>query len=295
MDTQIAQLALESLDTLNESGYHNTVSLMRGVFLPYNKIGNTNRYKDFIDNKRTLSLENNYIKVTIAKHLLTQIHANILDVIMTKLNPQVSENGRIYVECTLYELQKHLGLKWKNDTEAINKFLSQMVETPISLRRNTSNTSKAPYDFHIIEKFYKDESTDKFIIVLSPDFVNSYFKDTLVNYKPLVDFILSFKYPMNQAIARFLISQGRITIEIEHLFLTIGIDASISRKEKIRIIKNIFQEKDLFAKLGITITRNKKFHYEFHYNKNKKNKKKVYFSNKQNLLNPATEKPQEEL
>ena len=281
----VTQLALEPLDKLNKAGWHNTVSLMRGVFLPYKKIGNTKLYKDFIASKRTLSRENNHIEMTVTMHPLTQIHANILDVMMTKLNSEVSGDGYMYVECSLYELQNQLGFEWKNDTKAITKFLSQMVEATIWIKNKTSNVS---YAFHIIEKFYKEESTGKFIIVFASDFIKSYFKDMLINYRPLVDTILSFKYPVNQAMARFIISQKHINISIMNLLQAIGIDiANLSRKEKSKLIKHVLneEEKEVFGKLGIAITRDDTFVYA----KNQQNKKKVYFSNKLKGLNPIGE------
>ncbi len=259
---------------LLQTGCHNTVSLMRGVFLPYKKIKKTNLIKEFEKNGKKLSFENSHIKVEITMHLLTQIHANILDVMMTKFHPTIDGNGDLYVECTLYELQKHLGLKWKNNSVLIKRFIDQMIESTVWLY---IKTHKVSYGFHIVESIKKDEKSGKFRIVFNKDFINSYFKDTLINYKALVDDILSFKYSSNQAVARFLISQKHINIWLENLLKAIGIDTSnISRVEKNKVIRNIFKEKELFEKLGITITSNKKDHVVFQYVKHKK----VYFNEK---------------
>ena len=259
----------DTIDKLIESKFHNTVSLMRGVFLPYKKVKNTKLYKDFVNNNNTLYFENSYIRTVISGHILTQLHANIIDIIMTKLNPQVSEEGYVFVQPSFYELQKYLGWKYKNDTKTIKELLSQLIETKISI---FSKTRKIFHEFHILEEVWSDNT-----IIFSPEFIDFYFKDYLIiNYRLLVDVILSFKYSTNQAIARFLISQKRINIGIENLLPAIGIDRSVSRKEKVRIKKHIIQEKDKFEELGMTINENLTFIYQ----KNKKNKEKVYFSGK---------------
>ena len=256
----------DAIDKLIESKFHNTVSLMRGVFLPYKKVKNTKLYKDFVNNNNTLYFENSHIKTVISGHILTQLHANIIDIIMTKLNPQVSEEGYVFVQPSFYELQKYLGWKYKNDTKTIKELLSQLVETNISI---FSKTQAIFHEFHILEEVWPDNT-----IIFSPKFIDFYFKDYLIiNYRPLVDVILSFKYSTNQAIARFLISQKRINIGIENLLSAIGIDRSVSRKEKVRIKKHIIQEKDKFEKLGMTINENLTFIYK----KIRKTKRKYTF------------------
>jgi len=260
----------DAIDKLIEK-FHNTVSLMRGVFLPYKKVKNTKLYKDFVNNNNTLYFENSHIKTVISGHILTQLHANIIDIIMTKLNPQVSKEGYVFVQPSFYELQKYLGWKYKNDTKTIKELLSQLIETKISI---FSKTRKIFHEFHILKKVWTDNTINT--IVFSPEFIDLYFKDYLINYRPSVDVILSFKYSTNQAIARFLISQKDINIGIEKLLSAIGIDRSVSRKEKVRIKKHIIQEKDKFEELGMTINENLTFIYQ----KNKKNKEKVYFSGK---------------
>ena len=274
-----------SLKSLLKTGCHSTVSQHRGMFLPYKKIENTKFYKEFVKQGRKFSFENSYIKVEIARHPLTQIHANILDVMMTKLGPKIDENGNLYVETTLYELQKHLGLKKKNDTEFINKFIKQMIEATIQIYRKKPKVSYGL--FHIIESIKRDDNSGKLRIVFNKDFINSYFKDTLLNYRVLVDDILCFKYAPNQSIARFLLSQKRLKIGIDTLFQTIGIDVSlISRRERNKLIKNIFKEKDLFEKLGITITSGKQGKTLLKYVKHEK----VYFNDKLNALKSKTER-----
>jgi len=276
---------IPSLKSLLKTGCHSTVSQHRGMFLPYKKIENTKFYKEFVKQGRKFSFENSYIKVEIARHPLTQIHANILDVMMTKLGPKIDENGNLYVETTLYELQKHLGLKKKNDTEFINKFIKQMIEATIQIYRKKPKVSYGL--FHIIESIKRDDNSGKLRIVFNKDFINSYFKDTLLNYRVLVDDILCFKYAPNQSIARFLLSQKRLKIGIDTLFQTIGIDVSlISRRERNKLIKNIFKEKDLFEKLGITITSGKQGKTLLKYVKHEK----VYFNDKLNALKSKTER-----
>lgn len=188
---------------------------------------------------------------------LDQRHRDLLDVLMTHHNDSFEhDDGALSLMCSLYTLQKHLGIKPVHHHRII-QHLEDMASTSIVLRNHRSSWT-AHYkmvDYHA----YIDDEAEKFKkkryhIRLSPGFMALYQHDLKVHYPALLPKILAIKNPVARALARHCVTHRDYKRTLVDALKEIGAIDDYTPARTIRHQKQAVKtQADLLAVVGIEV------------------------------------------
>lgn len=203
--------------------FNATVTELRtGIFAPISKVSfNSVVYKNFVANKRSREIETSWGSAIVSGNILTQIHRDILDLILLKKSEikDVKEGKAVYFK--LAEISKTFSpskIDQKNYTW-IKQKLKEIQSTVIEFK---DIKSKDFITFNIISKTGFSENIDSFGIVFSEDY-KKYIEDNVtVDYGEALDSLLKVQSALLRAIVRFFWTHKHINISVEQLLKSIG-------------------------------------------------------------------------
>jgi len=229
---------------------------------------NEKKKTEFID--KTIIFENDKYLVELKGFKLTQTHRDILDIALYHGDnslEKIANDGKAIRLFSLYDIQKNLGHKFKNNNNWIEKKITEMQQ---SLFKITDNKTKDWIQFSIIDVAKYSDKHNRYAIIISDLYLAFFEKEISINYKQLLPNIINLKHAQTKAVVRYLLSfQNSIQINIDNLLKKIGISGSKRNLEKIR--KNVIEElKEVGYKFGIeliktTTDRRKKSDYTIKY------------------------------
>jgi len=272
----------------------NSISQMRNaLFLPYIKIENTNLYKQFIANERKVVLfENEYYKLEIMDHLLSQVHRDILDVVLNrKLIPL--EGDRAYVSFHINSLLKELNLhNGKTDRDWVKQKLEELKRVNIKII-SKKDEAKETSLYNICDIARYSEKLEQYLLVLSTDYLRMLSQDILVNYSNYLPHILSIEHGVIKAFVRYVFSHTWVNKTVDSVLLEIEVDPKTMGKRNYQKIKKSIREYD-FLIFGISVLNNrvkyKKMDDIYFYNADNEIKKRTNIPVKANQYPRSDEK-----
>jgi hypothetical protein len=196
-----------------------TEEVKLNIFAPVDKIFDKDKYKI-----ETVVYDDKKYSVTISGTRLTQIHRDILDIALfhgsSELEEQVKEDIPVRT-FSLYEIQKHLKYKNRyNNTWLISKF-KELKRATIIIR---DKELEEEVEFNIIRIAKRSEKLKEFVLVFEELYMNFFENQISIDYKKLLDNILSIKHPQTKACIRYLLSfKSGHQINIDSLLKKVGV------------------------------------------------------------------------
>jgi hypothetical protein len=254
--------------------------LKNNIFLPYEK-----EKKEPVEN--LVIFENKYlvggIKITINGYKLNQLHRDILDIALyygdNSLEKMTNDNRPIRL-ISLYEIQKHLKYKSKNNNTWLDKKIQELKRTTINIKIKEVGWA----EFNIIDIAKYSKKQNKYAIVISDWYMMFFEKEISIGYKEYLPIILGLKNPQSKALARFLLSNTTdMQIDLDKAMYYIGIDENKMTKRNYNWNKNkILEDIEKLKELNIEFIKKsddkRKKDYLIKYKKLPKIK--IYFPNK---------------
>ena len=209
-----------------------------------------------------LVIENSYGKATIENCKLTQVHRNLLDVILAYHHGlYFYQDGAAGFLVDLYEVQNILQIYASNHTWVLKK-LKDMMTTVFEVETKEWMITGAIVRKHNYSKEDAEHTPDKFgenklyYIILEAQFMEFFKLDTNVLYFEFVEKIINLKSAICQALVRFCLSHRQLNQDLEEVLKQIGVlRKDTHKREKSRILQEIFLESEaLINEFGIQIT-----------------------------------------
>ena len=174
--------------------------------------------------------ENEFFKASLTGYKLSQLHKDILDVILYKGDSNIEEMlkdiSKAVRTFTLYQIQKKLyqnkefkqiiendkkRKKYTNNSWLKRK-IKELTRATINIEVKLENKKKMWIEFHIIEEVkvieYDDDNPRKqrFFIIFSKRFLDFLKSDILINYENYLDDLIKLKTGQAKALARYMMS-----------------------------------------------------------------------------------------
>jgi len=259
-----------SIEKLFNDGFINNANLMRlNVFLPFNKIKNTNIYKEFLKNDSRILIKSKNFSVEIRNRLLTQIHRDVLDILIDLRRSQAvinkNDNFTLVITFSKYEILKRLGYKkiGKQTYKWLNKILEELtdVKFTISIKAEGWTTTG------ILEKVQYSKKQKKYMAVFTTDFIRyiDKFDSIFVNYSYFLDDIIKIKSAETKSFIRHIISNEFKRDKFKNILNELGINTiSVGLRQYQKIKKEIKSYADILNKIGIEINGDENVLYAKH-------------------------------
>ena len=234
--------------------------LRLAMFAPIQKFSHNSKTAIEMKEKKRIVRKTNWGSVKIEKTLLSQNHRDLLDCILTygePIEPLDGENTIAY-KFSLYNLLKKIygeHTKTKN-TEPINKMLTDMLSSVISIEPSTGDFAK----FQILSFAGYKKEIDSYYVKFNQEYVRFFSKSLSINYQDSLPDILQIKEPMIKAIIRLALTQkDAITMKIydptaeegrSGILEAIGypIESPTQKKRAFKILK---ENSDVLKKYGV--------------------------------------------
>jgi len=195
------------------------------IFAPLLKISNKEKYK----NEFVVYEDNDFI-VSLQGTKLTQIHKDILDI--TFFYGKNYKKGNLFGKSiSLYEIQKKLNYKKKNNHKWIAIKLEELKRTNIQILRKKD---KMKLEFSILRATIIDPTKKQYAILIEELYLMFFESFISINYKTLLDKILSLENGTTKAIVRYLFTFKEHQINIDKLLKRVGVNCSKRTFEKHR-------------------------------------------------------------
>jgi hypothetical protein len=197
-----------------------TVTELRvGIFAPIEKISaNSTIYKDFIKNNRKRKLTTPWGEVTVKGNILTQIHRDIIDAIMSIGTIEKTDNNNFMISFIGAELLRYLGKSPKNHTW-LKKILDELKTTNIEYTDKKGNS----IDFNISSAGGYSSQKGVFVVMLTESYVKFYEQEVVVNYKQEIPQLIKVDDALVKAIIRFFFTHAnKVSFNLEKLLDTLG-------------------------------------------------------------------------
>ncbi len=200
-------------------------------FAPVEKIPNKNKYSF-----KTKIFETKELEIIIRGVRLTQIHRDILDIILfygdSSIENQIKENVPVR-KFSLYQILKALGHKDPTaNTEWIKNKIDDLTNTTITMK---NKIIEEELSFHIVRVAKYSKILDSYILVIE-DLYLKFFENTIsINYKELLPEILKLKNAVTKMTIRYLLTHSNgVNINIDKLLKKIGVIGGKRNLEKQR-------------------------------------------------------------
>ena len=216
------------------------------IFAPYEK-------KNIKVSENHVIFENDEFKVSINGYMLNQIHRDILDIALyygdSKLESQVDDSRPVRL-FSLYDIQRHLNYKSKNQHLWLDRKFKEMKRTTINIQ---SKTDESWIEFNIIDIASYSQKQSKYALVISELYMNFFDTQISVNYKSYLPIILSLSAQTKAAVRYLLSHSNDFQIDLELLMEKIGIQKnSISHFSFTKNKNKILDDEEKLKALNIT-------------------------------------------
>lgn len=219
------------------------------IFSPFSKVErkqlNTTVYEDI-----------NY-KVELKGFLLNQIHRDIIDIASYFGDSSYDKSTkdirpiRIF---SLYDIQKHLNYKSKNQNNWIDNKFSEIQQSVIKI---TDKNESDWIQFNIIEVAKYSKKLNSYAMIISELYMLFFENEISINYKNYLHDILKLN-PQTKALARFILSHSNsFIIHLDKALKKIGIckqNMSIQAYRANR--RKVLQDDDKLMSLNIQLIKN---------------------------------------
>ena len=211
---------------------HSTVDELRiGVWAPISKLTKASTtYKNFVANKNVRILQTPWGKVEIRNRILTQIHKDIFDAIISnKSNIRTLSNGYVAVYFSLYNVLKILGKSTSNQ-----KWLKDKIDEISDVRIKLINNDKDTISFNILAKVAWSESQSMYGIIIDNDYLNFFLKSLTIKYSNRLYSIARIHDSLIKAIIRFFLTHNvekyPFSIKLNKLLISVGYPLESTRQ-----------------------------------------------------------------
>jgi hypothetical protein len=242
--------------------YSSTVDELRsGMFAPIAKIPhNSLIYKNFIENRNIRIIENSWGKVELRNRILTQIHRDIIDAILSVSKEMNKINSGIEVYFSTTDVLKKLKQKNLKNHTWLREKIKEIADFRVVLSKNGEDRS-----FNIFTEDDSSEGKGLNRVVFTNRYLKFFDESLLINYKNELDKLLEVESALLKAIIRFFWthSSPKFSISIEGnnnkkgLLETIGFPM-----DSIRIVqkakKEIRDNQEFLKEYGIIYEEDKK-------------------------------------
>jgi len=179
-------------------------------------------YKDFIANKRKRWVKTMWGEVCIRGSLLTQLHKDILDVIvLCSKKSEILEDNRLFIDFSISEILRQYGDKGTN-----HKWLKGILEEIMQAVVSIKDSNEIIYYFHIISAMKYNEKGDFAGIILSSEYLEFYQKTIAINYNKEIKNIVAIENSLIKSIVRFFLTHNEINISLDNLLLALGMQVN---------------------------------------------------------------------
>lgn len=210
-------------------------------------------YKDFLKNKRTRTINTQWGNVTIRGSLLTQIHKDILDlIILNNTKIQILKDQRISVDFCISNVLKSYG-----DAGFNYKWFKNILEDIIGAVIKIKLENQTEFYFHIISAMGYNEKNDFGGIILSKEYLDFYQKTIAINYNKEIQSIVLIENSLIKSIIRFFLSHNQINITLENLLIALGLEINTKDRYFRKIKQEIKESKNIFSNFKIKFNENK--------------------------------------
>jgi hypothetical protein len=205
------------------------------------------------EKEESFIFENEFFKVELKGYKLNQLHKDILDIAIYFGNNSFDgkfQGNYIMRTFSLYEIQKHLNYKTKNNNYWLIEKIRELQQTLIILH---DKKKKETWSFPIIETFKFSEKLNTYAIIFHPLYYTFFSSNISIDYKELVQEILNLKHGITKAVIRYLITHKEgININIDKILDFVGVRGS---KRNIEYQRKILLEelKEIKSKFNIEL------------------------------------------
>ena len=216
------------------------------IFAPYEK--------KQTEHVNTIVYEDTRYKVELKGFRLNQTHRDLLDIASyfgdNSLEQKV-EDKRPLRTFSLYEVQKHLNYKCKNNNKWIDDKFSEIQQSIIKI---TDKSDGSWVQFNIIDVAQYSQKINRYAMVISELYMLFFENEISVGWKDYLKDILSLN-AQSRALARFILSHSNsFTIGLDKAMEKIGIDKSKMTPKSFRANRRkILENRDELKLLNILI------------------------------------------
>ena len=218
----------------------NSKEIKFNLFAPLLKISSKERYKT-----EFLVYEDDEFIVNLQGIKLTQIHKDILDIALY-FGKDYKKNELIGKTISLYEIQKKLNYKKKNNNRWIERKLEELKRTNIQIIRKKD---KAKLEFSILRAILIDPSINQYAILFEELYLLFFENFVSINYKPLLQDILNLENGVTKAVIRYFLTFREHQINVDKLLKKVGIqgDERNLRKHRKTLLNELNKVKNIFG------------------------------------------------
>lgn len=232
------------------------------LFAPISKLsGNSTMAKAFEENGSKRTVKTSWGSAEIRNVLLTQLHKDLLDCIMTHaIATKRLEKGGIALYFYLNDILNHYGDKGKN-TNWLKEKLDELADVRLKYYRTDESDDDDMSDFRIFYKSAYSAKEKMYCVILDETYVKLYEAGVSLDYRDELPRLLQLKSPIMKAIIRFFFSHNHSIIGLEKLLVAIGYPDQ-SKRSKQLLRKELSENVEMFMSFGITYDPEKQmFHY----------------------------------
>jgi hypothetical protein len=254
-------------------GNATVLELRTGIFAPLNKIPlNSAMGKSFIANKRTRTIETSWGKAIVKGNILTQVHRDILDCILVHAHDiRMANDGSVSCAFSPYEIAKHYYSKDSNvkiNSKWLEKQITELQTSAIELRAKDSDEDFISFNivslFAKSTKVFSKKNTPLYMVRISKEYVHFFANQLALNYRGVLNDLLTINSSLIKSIVRFMISHQNITISLDELLKSIGYDINdLSKQSKWKVKMEVKESANILTGFGISMdekTMNLKYH-----------------------------------
>lgn len=204
----------------------------------------------------SIIFEDEKYKVELKGYKLNQIHKDIIDIATyhgkNSLEQEIVGNRAVRL-FSLYEVQKHLNYKSKNQNKWID---DKFIEMQQSLIQITNKEKKDWVRFNIIEVAKYSEKQQNYVIVMSEAYMLFFENEISINYKHYLPLILSMN-AQSKALTRYILSHSNsFKISLDKALHKIGIVKNNMTIQNFRYNRRkILENEEILKKLNINFSK----------------------------------------
>lgn len=217
------------------------------IFAPYEK-----QKSQLLEGK---IFENDRYIVELSGYKLNQIHRDIIDIASyygdNTLEKEIVGNRPLRT-FSLYDIQKHLNYKSKNQNKWIDEKFKEISRSKITIKDKSEGDW---IEFNIIDVAMYRKKIDAYAMVISELYMLFFENEISVNYKHYLKHILSLN-AQSRALARYVLSHSNsFSIGLDKAMERIGIK-NITPQNFRANRKRILNDREQLSKLNITFREN---------------------------------------
>jgi hypothetical protein len=224
----------------------NTQEIKFNLYAPIEKINHTEKHK----NEFIVYKDDKFV-VKLQGKKLTQVHKDIMDIVMF-YGRDFKKNDLFGKTITLYEIQKRLQYKSKNNNKWIREKLKELKRATIEITKKRKDGKNQVFEISILRATLLDEETQEYAIIFEELYLMFFELYVSINYKTLLKDILNLEHAITKASVRYLLTFKEHQINIDKLLDRIGIIGS-KRNIEIHRKKLLEELKQVGHKFGIEI------------------------------------------